>query len=38
MMQCDVCNEWYHHACIGFIGTEEDAQDFDFHCMKCMKF
>ena len=38
MMQCDVCNEWYHHACIGFVGNEEDAQELDFHCMKCMKF
>ena len=38
MIECDVCQEWYHHKCIGFIGSEEDAQNMEFHCMKCMKF
>jgi len=23
---------------LGFIGTEEDAQQMEFKCMKCMKF
>lgn len=38
MFECEVCNEWYHHECIGFVGSEEDAQTLDFHCMKCLKY
>lgn len=38
MFECEVCGEWYHFKCIGFIGTEEDAQVMEFTCMKCMKF
>lgn len=22
MFECEVCNEWYHHECIGFVGSE----------------
>ncbi len=38
MIECEICDEWYHYKCIGFIGTEADAQTLEFHCMKCMKF
>ena len=38
MIECEICGEWYHYKCIGFIGTEADAQTLEFHCMKCMKF
>lgn len=38
MFQCEVCGEWYHFRCVGFIGSEEDAREMQFACMKCMKF
>lgn len=38
MIECEICGEWYHFKCIGFIGTEVEAQNLEFHCMKCMKF
>jgi hypothetical protein len=38
MFECEVCNEWYHHDCIGFIGSELDARFLVFHCMKCLKY
>lgn len=38
MFECEVCGEWYHFKCLGFIGSEEDAQTMEFTCMKCMKF
>ena len=38
MLECEVCGEWYHFKCLGFTGTEQDAQNMEFSCMKCMKF
>lgn len=38
MFECQVCGQWYHFKCLGFIGAEEDAQQMEFKCMKCMKF
>ena len=38
MLECEVCGEWYHFKCLGFVGSELDAQSMEFSCMKCMKF
>lgn len=38
MIECEICNEWYHFGCLGFIGEESEAQGMEFNCMKCMKF
>ena len=38
MIECEICNEWYHFGCLGFIGQEADAQGIQFKCMKCMKY
>ena len=38
MIECEICNEWYHFGCLGFIGEESDAQGIQFKCMKCMKY
>lgn len=27
MFECEVCGEWYHFGCVGFIGSEYDARD-----------
>ena len=34
---CDFCDNWYHYSCIGFLGTEQDAQALKFVCDKCEK-
>jgi len=35
MIQCDLCNEWYHIECIG--KTEEEIQFLDeFCCSFCL--
>ncbi|CAD8115312.1 unnamed protein product [Paramecium primaurelia] len=35
MMQCEICSEWYHLSCLGFIGSIEEAQKLLFYCFKC---
>eukprot|EP00828_Plagiopyla_frontata_P042835 TRINITY_DN651_c0_g1_i11.p1 TRINITY_DN651_c0_g1~~TRINITY_DN651_c0_g1_i11.p1 ORF type:complete len:261 (-),score=68.93 TRINITY_DN651_c0_g1_i11:24-806(-) len=37
MMECELCNGWFHYDCIGFIGTEQQAQTLTFFCEKCIK-
>lgn len=38
MMQCEICEEWYHFKCIGFIGTEDEASKVNFDCPQCEEF
>ncbi len=33
MVQCDVCDNWYHFECVGV--TEEEVEDDDFVCLEC---
>ncbi|CAD8169898.1 unnamed protein product [Paramecium octaurelia] len=35
MMQCEICSEWYHLSCLGFLGSIEEAQKLLFYCFKC---
>ncbi|EAS03088.2 PHD zinc finger protein (macronuclear) [Tetrahymena thermophila SB210] len=35
MIQCQNCEEWFHFECIGYIGTDTEAEDIDFFCNEC---
>ncbi|CAD8207725.1 unnamed protein product [Paramecium pentaurelia] len=35
MMQCEICSEWYHLKCLGFLSSLEDAQNLYFYCFRC---
>lgn len=36
MIQCDVCEEWYHLRCIGMLSTEATCIDY-YCCLLCQK-
>ncbi|KAL4445656.1 hypothetical protein ABPG74_006207 [Tetrahymena malaccensis] len=35
MIQCQNCEEWFHFECIGYIGTDTEAENIDFYCNEC---
>ncbi|KAL4493484.1 hypothetical protein ABPG72_007492 [Tetrahymena utriculariae] len=35
MIQCQNCEEWFHFECIGYIGTDTEAENIDFCCNEC---
>lgn len=38
MIECEVCSEWFHFKCIGFIGQEKDANNVEFNCYRCERY
>lgn len=36
MVQCDICNGWYHYICAG-PGITDDIANYSWNCAKCEK-
>jgi hypothetical protein len=29
MFECSLCLNWYHYECVGFMGSQEEAEAID---------
>lgn len=35
LLACEICDEWFHFDCVGYIGSMELAESLDFICKFC---